>query len=80
MENKHILRLCIFILIIVFIFIIKSKLTVENWQDYILKPYNYMLSGSDPLYFYRYDRFRRPYRDGFKFYQSYPSPHLSSFP
>jgi len=54
-----------------------SKFTFETWQDYTLKPYNYILSGSDPLYFYRYDRYRRPYRDGFKFYQSYPIPHMT---
>lgn len=50
--------------------------SMENWQDYNLAPYNYILSGRDPLYFYRYDRYRRPYRDGFLFYQSYPVPHM----
>ena len=54
--------------------------TLETWQDYIQKPYGYIFSGSDPLYFYRKDRYRRPYRDGFKFYQSYPIPHLTQYP
>lgn len=48
---------------------------VETWQDYTLRPYNYIYSGRDPLYFYRRDRYRKPYRDGFKYYQSYPIPH-----
>lgn len=51
----------------------------EHWQDYMLKPYNYIFSGRDPLYFYRRDRYRRPYRHGFKFYQSYPRPHLRNY-
>ena len=63
--------------IITLVLIPYFKTTSENWQDYVLKPYNYVLSGRDPLYFYRKDRYRRPYRDGFKFYKSYPIPHMS---
>lgn len=55
------------------------NINIEKWQDYTLKPYNYILSGKDPLYFYRYDRYKRPYRDGFKFYQSYPIPHMTYY-
>ena len=78
MDIKYIF---ILLLAIFFVFFILSfSIKIETWQDYTLKPYNYILSGKDPLYFFRYDRFRRPYRDGFKFYQSYPVPHMSSFP
>lgn len=72
-----------YISIIILIFIIFLCLRTFNineyYQDYTLKPYNYILSGKDPLYFYRYDRYKRPYRDGFKFYQSYPLPNMTSY-
>lgn len=69
----------IFLFIILIIIIILTIPKIEKWQDYTLKPYNYIFSGRDPLYFYRYDRYRRPYRDGFKFYQSYPIPHTTYY-
>ncbi len=67
----------IFLFVLLIIIIILLTPRIENWQDYTLKPYNYIFSGRDPLYFFRYDRYRRPYRDGFKFYQSYPTPHMT---
>lgn len=69
----------LFFLIIFIVFLFKYTI-IENWQDYTLKPYDYIFSGRDPLYFYRYDRYRRPYRDGFLFYQSYPTPHMTNNP
>ena len=69
-----------FVILIISVILINSKFAFETWQDYTLKPYNYIKSGSDPLYFYRYDRYRRPYRDGFKFYQTYPIPHMTYYP
>ncbi len=45
--------------------------TQENWTVYQQKPYNYYLSGSSPLGFYRRDRYRKPYRYPFKFNSSY---------
>lgn len=74
-QFSSILLILLFILVSFYLF----PNTTETWQDYTLQPYNYIYSGSDPLYFYRYDRYRRPYRDGFKFYQSYPIPHLTSY-
>lgn len=73
------MKLIILLILVLFILFYFSN-TTEHWQDYILKPYNYIFSGTDPLYFYRRDRYRRPYRDGFKFYQSYPVPHLTYAP
>lgn len=49
---------------------------VENWQDYSLCPFGDVYSGSDPLYFYNYDKYRKPYRWPFRYYSSYPYPHL----
>ena len=68
-----------FLFIIVISILINLNLVKEHWQNYTLKPYNYVLSGRDPLYFYRKDRYRKPYRDGFKFYKSYPIPHMSEY-
>jgi len=68
------------LIIIIILLILFYATFIESWQDYTLRPYNYVYSGKDPLYFYRYDRDRRPYRDGFKFYQSYPIPHMTNNP
>jgi len=52
----------------------------EGFVDYTQYPYGYMKTGSDPVYFYRKDRFRKPYDDGFRLYKSYPLPHLEMNP
>ena len=49
----------------------------EAFQVYNVKPFKYMKTGRDPLRFYRKDIFRKPYRDLYKFYKSYPTPHYS---
>ena len=67
----------LFVFLIIVIILLSTKFNIEKWQDYTLKPYNYIFSGRDPLYFYRRDRYRIPYRYGFKFYQSYPIPHMT---
>lgn len=67
------------LLIIIILFFVFNK-NIEHWQNYRLYPYHYVYSGSDPLYFYRKDRYRKPYMDGFLFYQSYPYPHLENYP
>lgn len=48
----------------------------EGWQDYQLCPFGEVKSGSVPIYFYSYNRYRRPYRWPFRYYSSYPWPHL----
>lgn len=77
---RYIIPIFFLIIFIALIYQIAKITLVENWQDYTLKPYYYIYSGRDPLYFYRYDRYRRPYRDGFLFYQSYPIPHMTNNP
>ena len=46
----------------------------EPFQDYKLYPYGEVYSGNDPLYFYNYNRYRKPYRWPFTYYSSYPYP------
>ena len=52
----------------------------EGWVDYTQEPYKYVKEGSDPIHYYRRDRYRKPYRDGFKFNQSYPYQHQEPLP
>jgi len=49
----------------------------EFFQDYKMCPYGEVYSGNDPLYFYNYNRYRKPYRWPYKYYSSYPYPHMS---
>ncbi len=56
------------------------SLSSEPFQDYKLCPYGEVLSGNDPLYFYNYDRYRKPYRWPFKYHSSYPYPHMNPLP
>lgn len=49
----------------------------EQFQTYILKPFNYVKTGAEPIYFYKRNRYRKPYRWPFKFYSSYPYPNMS---
>lgn len=53
-----------------------GNITTEGWQDYQLCPYGDVRSGSDPLFFYNYNKYRKPYRWPFRYYSSYPWPHL----
>jgi hypothetical protein len=62
------------ILIVIVILICNIK---ENWTMYEEKPYNYNLTGSSPLNYYRHDRYRKPYRYPFKFYTTYPTKDVS---
>ena len=49
----------------------------EPFQNYTINPYGYVSTGNNPLYFYNLDRYRKPYRWPFRFYQSYPYGHMS---
>tara|TARA_B100000780_G_C21116165_1_gene451603 strand:- start:836 stop:1075 length:240 start_codon:yes stop_codon:yes gene_type:complete len=52
----------------------------EGWVDYTQEPYKYVKEGADPIHYYRRDRYRKPYRHGFKFNQSYPYHHKEPLP
>ena len=51
----------------------------ENFQSYKLKPLGEVYTGTDPLYFYKYMRYKKPYRYPFKFTSSYPYGHDRHF-
>ena len=72
--SKYLIPLFILILIFVVIYL---EINSEYFQDYKLSPYGEVYSGNDPLYFYNYNRYRKPYRWPFKYYSSYPYPHMS---
>ena len=54
--------------------------TTEKWVDYKMLPYGSVREGTDPVHYYRRDRYRKPYRYGFKFAQSYPYNHYEPLP
>ena len=67
-----------FIIFIIFITIFLLSLNIkENWTTYEQQPYDYYLTGSSPLGFYRRDRYRKPYRYPFKFNTTYPIKYSS---
>ena len=70
-----------FLLFLLITFCLLCKLKYfENWVDYVQLPYKYVKEGSDPIHYYRRDRFRKPYRYGTKFQQSYPYSHYEPYP
>jgi hypothetical protein len=75
--SKYLIPSFILILIVVGFYL---GINSESFQDYQLYPYGEVYSGNDPLYFYNYNRYRKPYRWPFKYYSSYPYPHMSPLP
>jgi hypothetical protein len=57
--------------------IYKKNIIEEEFKTYIQYPYNYVKTGSDPVNFYRSDRYRKPYRYPYKYFKSYPTPHMT---
>ena len=51
----------------------------EDFTTYNIEPYNYKTTGANPLVYYNYPRYRKPYRYPFKFYSSYPVPYYRYF-
>lgn len=52
----------------------------EGWQSYRTPPYGYVSTGSDPIYYYQRDLYRKPYRWPLTFTSSYPYPHNQPLP
>ena len=84
---KVILIILIFILVILFFIYNLSfgwgknrDVIKEKWQNYMDLPFDYLDTGSNPLNFYQKDKYRKPYRWPFKFYQSYPLPSMQAYP
>ena len=75
------MKIILILAILFFAYCIYCKFNVkEGWVDYIQEPYKYVKEGSDPIHFYRRDRYRKPYRHGFKFSQTYPYRHKEPLP
>ena len=76
--DEMIKNLFILLMIVIVFGMIYNPINVnERWMNYVLKPYNYMLTGRDPPYYYRRDLYKKPYRYPYQFFKSYPFPHLS---
>ncbi len=48
----------------------------EGFDMYQQLPFKYMYTGSQPLSYYRLDRYRLPYRYPDVFYTNYPVPYF----
>lgn len=68
------------ILIVVCACYLSSNQTMENFETYYYDPFNYGTTGSDPLSFYKYPIYRKPYRYPYKYYSSFPYPYLTYYP
>jgi hypothetical protein len=70
------LIITLFIIFFVFynLFLAWKEPTKEGWQNYEIKPFNYVWTGSNPMNFDSYRVYRKPYNYPFQFYKSYPVP------
>lgn len=68
------------ILIIVCACYLASNQIMENFETYYYDPFNYGTTGADPLSFYKYPIYRKPYRYPYKYYSSFPYPYLTYYP
>ncbi len=50
---------------------------LEKFETYTYGPFNTQTTGSDPLTFYQYPIYRKPYEYPYQYYSSYPYPHLT---
>jgi hypothetical protein len=77
---KLYLQFIILILVIILsYYYLSSKNIMENYETYSYGPYNYMDSGANPLTFYKYPAYRKPYMYPYKFYSSYPYPYMKNY-
>ena len=78
--NDYILFVVVILLIVSSLCYLNLNISMENFETYFYDPFNYGDTGADPLTFYRYPIYRKPYRYPYQFYSSYPYPYLSYYP
>jgi hypothetical protein len=54
----------------------KKNEVEEGFAMYEQQPFQYMYTGSEPLSYYRLDRYRLPYRYPDMFFSNYPVPYF----
>ena len=75
------MKFVIFLLVVLFLSIILKKFIKEEFISYQTYPntiYQKWNTGSQPLNYYNYPIYRKPFRTGFVYDQSYPYPHKNS--
>ena len=75
---KTILLLCVIFALAAYLLYMNK--TIENYETYSYGPYDYMTTGADPLTFYQYPIYRKPYMYPYKFESSYPYPYMTYWP
>ena len=75
------MKFVIFLLVVLFLSIILKNFIKEEFISYQTYPntiYQKWNTGSQPLNYYDYPIYRKPFRTGFVYDQSYPYPHKNS--
>lgn len=78
--NYYLLLFIIIFALICLSYLWRRPSMQEQWQNYMTSPFDFLDTGSNPLNFYRKDKYRKPYRWPFTFYQSYPLPSMQAYP
>ena len=78
--NYYLLLFIIIFALICLSYLWRRPSMTEQWQNYMEAPFDFLETGSNPLNFYRKDKYREPYRWPFKFNQSYPLPSMQPYP
>ena len=65
------------LLIILILVLLLCNKTIEKWEIYKQKKYDYIKTGRKPLNYYEQIKYRKPYRYPYKFKKSYPIEHDS---
>lgn len=73
-----ILLIFLFYMILMYVSRNNNYNIVENWEIYNSFPYGESRTGTSPLSFYEYPRYRKPYMWPSKHYVEYPKPHCQN--
>ena len=77
--NKY-KMIVIVLLVVIGISILIYKDKYEHFVPYYQQKTNRWSTGADPLSYYEYNIYRKPYRHPFKYQTSYPYPYRKSYP
>ena len=73
------LNFFIILIFIIFILLYKKNEGFSNWKMYQELPLGNIKTGSSPLSYYEFNRYRKPYRYPVCYMKSYPIQHCSHF-
>ena len=79
MKEYAYIGILIFLILLCFLYLYYYNYNkdIEYFTPYSYGPFNYMDTGADPLSFYKYPVYRKPYMYPYTFYSSFPYPYLT---